>query len=131
MRGGAGVRAEPATTGRPASGGALPSLHSAVDRRMSEVDTMCHRHMGRSMKVHIGRIALTAMVALTVQVVASPADARKARPAAKARGSEAIRSPSATAGPTCVRAGGRVIDCDPDPFIRGEILRHYTSGWPD
>jgi hypothetical protein len=35
------------------------------------------------------------------------------------------------AGPTCARAGGRVIDCDPDPFIRGEVLRHYNSGWPD
>jgi hypothetical protein len=79
----------------------------------------------------IGRIALAAVVALTVQTVASPADARKVRAGAKARGSDAVRSPQATAGPTCVRAGGRVIDCDPDPFIRGEILRHFTSGWPD
>jgi hypothetical protein len=30
-----------------------------------------------------------------------------------------------------VRAGNRLIGRDPDPFIRGEILRHYNSGWPD
>jgi hypothetical protein len=27
-----------------------------------------------------------------------------------------------------VRAGDRVIGHDPDPFIRGEILRHYSLG---
>jgi hypothetical protein len=30
-----------------------------------------------------------------------------------------------------VRSGNRVIGRDPDPFIRGEILRHYNSSWPD
>ena len=83
------------------------------------------------MKGLIGRIALASIVTLTVQIVASPADARKVRAAAKARGSDAVRSPQAAAGQICVRAGSRVIDCDPDPFIRGEILRHYNSGWPD
>jgi hypothetical protein len=83
------------------------------------------------MKASIGAVALAAVVVLAVQVVASPADARKVRAAPKARGSDAVRSPQAMAGQICVRAGGRVIDCDPDPFIRGEILRHYTSGWPD
>jgi hypothetical protein len=33
--------------------------------------------------------------------------------------------------PNDVVAGGRIIGRDPDPFIRGEILRHYHSGWPD
>jgi hypothetical protein len=28
-------------------------------------------------------------------------------------------------------SGHRVIGRDPDPFIRGEVLRHYHSGWPD
>ena len=28
-----------------------------------------------------------------------------------------------------VRAGDRVIGHDPDPFIRGEILRHYSLGY--
>ncbi len=33
--------------------------------------------------------------------------------------------------PNDVVSGNRVIGRDPDPFIRGEILRHYDSGWPD
>jgi hypothetical protein len=33
--------------------------------------------------------------------------------------------------PDDVRAGERVIGRDPDPFIRGEILRHWSLGWPD
>jgi hypothetical protein len=34
-------------------------------------------------------------------------------------------------GPDDVITGNRVIGRDPDPFIRGEILRHNDSGWPD
>ena len=30
-----------------------------------------------------------------------------------------------------VVSGNRIIGRDPDPFIRGELLRHYDSGWPD
>jgi hypothetical protein len=30
-----------------------------------------------------------------------------------------------------VVSGNRVIGRDPDPFIRGEILREYDSGHPD
>jgi hypothetical protein len=33
--------------------------------------------------------------------------------------------------PNDVVSGNRIIGRDPDPFIRGEILRHYDSGWPD
>jgi hypothetical protein len=33
--------------------------------------------------------------------------------------------------PSDVISGNRIIGRDPDPFIRGEILRHYDSGWPD
>jgi hypothetical protein len=33
--------------------------------------------------------------------------------------------------PDDVVSGNRIIGRDPDPFIRGEILRHYDSGWPD
>ena len=36
-----------------------------------------------------------------------------------------------TTHPNDVRSGSRVIGRDPDPFIRGEILRHYNSSWPD
>src|SRR5882724_4770412 len=39
--------------------------------------------------------------------------------------------PRITPGPNDVVSGNRVIGRDPDPFIRGEILRHYDSGWPD
>lgn len=33
--------------------------------------------------------------------------------------------------PNEVMTGNRRIGRDPDPFIRGEILRHYNSSWPD
>jgi hypothetical protein len=33
--------------------------------------------------------------------------------------------------PNDVISGDRIIGRDPDPFIRGEILRHYHSGHPD
>ena len=36
-----------------------------------------------------------------------------------------------TRQPNDVVSGRRVIGRDPDPFIRGEILRHSDSGWPD
>ena len=36
-----------------------------------------------------------------------------------------------TTHPNDVRSGNRVIGRDPDPFIRGEILRHYNSSRPD
>jgi hypothetical protein len=33
--------------------------------------------------------------------------------------------------PNDVVSGESIIGRDPDPFIRGELLRHYHSGWPD
>jgi hypothetical protein len=33
--------------------------------------------------------------------------------------------------PHDVIAGNSIIGRDPDPFIRGELLRHYHSGYPD
>ena len=36
-----------------------------------------------------------------------------------------------TRQPNDVVSGSRVIGRDPDPFIRGEILRHSDSGWPE
>ena len=39
--------------------------------------------------------------------------------------------PRVTVQPDDVVSGNRVIGRDPDPFIRGEILRHYDLGWPD
>jgi hypothetical protein len=39
--------------------------------------------------------------------------------------------PRVPASPNGVMSGNRRIGNDPDPFIRGEILRHSDSGWPD
>jgi hypothetical protein len=39
--------------------------------------------------------------------------------------------PRVTVQSNDVVSGHSVIGRDPDPFIRGEILRHYHSGWPD
>ena len=39
--------------------------------------------------------------------------------------------PSVAPHPNEVMTGNRRIGRDPDPFIRGEILRHYNSSWPD
>jgi hypothetical protein len=39
--------------------------------------------------------------------------------------------PRVTVQPNDVVTGNREIGRDPDPFIRGEILRHSDSGWPD
>jgi hypothetical protein len=39
--------------------------------------------------------------------------------------------PRVTVQPGDVVSGSRIIGRDPDPFIRGELLRHYDSGWPD
>jgi hypothetical protein len=36
--------------------------------------------------------------------------------------------PRVTVSPNDVVAGDRVIGSDPDPFIRGELLRNYNSG---
>jgi len=33
--------------------------------------------------------------------------------------------------PNDVVSGDRIIGRDPDPFIRGQLLRAYNSGWPD
>jgi hypothetical protein len=42
-----------------------------------------------------------------------------------------VGGPRNSVDPNDVVSGNRVIGRDPDPFIRGEILRHYDSGWPD
>ena len=33
--------------------------------------------------------------------------------------------------PHDVVSGDRIVGRDPDPFIRGQLLRAYNSGWPD
>jgi hypothetical protein len=39
--------------------------------------------------------------------------------------------PRVCVGPTDVVSGDRIIGRDPDPFIRGQLLRAYNSGYPD
>jgi len=65
---------------------------------------------------------LAAAVALPMAVEAAHAQARKSYPAGNPRGGGQSDQ---------IRAGDRVIGTGPDPFIRGEILRHRNSGWPD
>jgi len=42
-----------------------------------------------------------------------------------------VESNARAGGHPVTRQPNDVIGRDPDPFIRGEILRHYDSGWPD
>ncbi|MGA7487297.1 MAG: hypothetical protein WBW74_10240 [Xanthobacteraceae bacterium] len=40
-------------------------------------------------------------------------------------------APRDAAGPSDVRSGYKTYGQDPDPFIQGEMMRHWHSGWPD
>ena len=93
------------------------------------------------------RLALAAAIGLATLGAGEAAHARDYRshgaylhrrdPAPYGYGYDAQANPTYGFGPLVpihpndVVAGGRIIGRDPDPFIRGEILRHYDSGWPD
>ena len=74
---------------------------------------------------------ITAQAAQAQEYLArEAASARKHHAAPEAYDAQA--NPNYGFGPcVTVQPGDRVIGRDPDPFIRGEILRHYNSGWPD
>jgi hypothetical protein len=82
----------------------------------------------------IGLVA--ALAAFATLVTAEPADAGQRRPPCQTA-YNAQANPSYGFGPrVCVHphdvvAGNSIIGRDPDPFIRGELLRHYHSGYPD
>lgn len=91
-------------------------------------------------------LALGISPALVMLITAQAAQAQEylAREAASARKHHAAPEaydaqanpnygfgPRVTVHPNDVLSGNRVIGRDPDPFIRGETLRHYNSGWPD
>jgi hypothetical protein len=85
----------------------------------------------------IGLVGL--VVALTSLIIAEAADAagyaqrRSAAPTAynaQANPNYGF-GPRVRVQPTDVISAGRIVGRDPDPFIRGEILRHYNNGWPD
>ncbi len=79
------------------------------------------------------------LVALATLITGSAADAasypRRHHAAATAYNTQANPAygfgPRVRVHPHDVISGNRIIGRDPDPFIRGEILRHYNSGWPD
>lgn len=79
----------------------------------------------------IGLVA--ALAALATLVTAEPADAGQRRPPCQTA-YNAQANPSYGFGPrVCVHphdvvAGNSIIGRDPDPFIRGQLLREYNSG---
>jgi hypothetical protein len=93
------------------------------------------------MKALVTKTVLATSVALATLIAAETAYARENPTApnasyAQRHGARDIESSGKvdrriTPQSNDVRAGNRGIGRDPDPFIRGEILRHYHSGWPD
>ena len=73
---------------------------------------------------------LTALVALAAPTAIEAAYAQTTFAAPKARVTVQPK-PRDTVRSNEIRAGDKIIGADPDPFIRGEILRHRNSGWPD
>jgi hypothetical protein len=80
------------------------------------------------MKMFVTKMALATSVALATFLAAETAYTQENSTAPNA---SYAQQHSITPHPNDVRAGNRWIGRDPDPFIRGEILRHYDSGWPD
>lgn len=85
------------------------------------------------MKMLVKRMALATSVALATLFAAEAANAQEylSHEAAQAQSHHAAPGPHVTAPPNAAMSGNRQIGTDPDPFIRGEILRHSDSGWPD
>ena len=95
------------------------------------------------MKMLIARMAVVASAALATLIAVEAAHAQGYEEAAYVHrhrpplAYDAQGNPNYGFGPLVpvqpndVISGNRIIGRDPDPFIRGEILRHYNSGWPD
>jgi len=88
------------------------------------------------MKKPIAKLLLGTSAALAMLIAAQAANAQKAAYAQR-RQPEAYDTranpnygfgPRVSVRPDDVVSGDRVIGTDPDPFIRGEILRNYNSG---
>ena len=81
-------------------------------------------------KVLLGTSAALAMLIAALSHEAAYAQRRHAAPEAydtRANPNYGF-GPRVRARPDDVLSGDRVIGSDPDPFIRGEILRNYNSG---
>jgi len=97
------------------------------------------------MKMLVTAMAIAASVVLATPMAGNAARAQeylsheaayaqRHHPGAGAHDAQAnprVGSGQRATGPDDVVTGNRVIGRDPDPFIRGEILRHSDSGWPD
>jgi hypothetical protein len=85
------------------------------------------------MKMLAKGIAFATSVALATLIAAEAANAQKylSREAAHTQSHHVAPGLHVTAPPNGVMSGNRQIGTDPDPFIRGEMLRHSDSGWPD
>jgi hypothetical protein len=94
------------------------------------------------MKPPVTKVLLGTSAAIALLIVTEVAQAQEFRSedAAYRAGPQAYDAqvnpryrfgPRVTVQPGDVVTGNRIIGHDPDPFIRGEILRHYDSGWPD
>jgi hypothetical protein len=87
------------------------------------------------MKMLVKNTALAASVALATLIAAQTAYAQRHYAAPETHDTQANphfgSGPRVTAPPNGVMSGNRQIGSDPDPFVRGEILRHSDSGWPD
>jgi hypothetical protein len=88
-------------------------------------------------KLLVTKMTLAVSVALATLIAAEAACAQPKRHRAAPEAYNVQANPNYGFGPRVkvhpndVVSGNRVIGRDPDPFIRGEILRHYHSGWPD
>jgi hypothetical protein len=89
------------------------------------------------MKMLVTKMALATSVALATLIAAEAAYARPRSHQAAGEAYDAEANPRFGFGPRVTKqpndvvSGKGVIGRDPDPFIRGEILRHRDSGWPD
>jgi hypothetical protein len=96
------------------------------------------------MKMLVAKMAVAASAALVTLIAAEAAHAQAYEEAAYVQRHRAVPwaydsqanprygfGPLVPVQPNDVISGNRIIGRDPDPFIRGEILRHYNSGWPD
>ena len=87
------------------------------------------------MKMLVKKTVLATSVALATLIGAQAANAQRHHAAPETYDAQDNPrygfGPHVTAPPNGVMSGHRQIGSDPDPFIRGEILRHSDSGWPD
>ena len=88
------------------------------------------------MKMLVTKMAVAASVGLASLIAGGAASAQAHRQQAAPQvyndqGNQRSLGPRVTVQPNDVIKGDKLIGRDPDPFIRGEILRHSDSGWPD